>query len=55
MKNREIAGNADEMADEYWKSAARERIKQVDIISILRILISLPLLYLSEASGITAN
>ena len=31
LKNREIVGNADEMADEYWKSAARERIKQVDI------------------------
>ena len=31
LKNREIAGNADEMADEYWKSAARERIKQVEI------------------------
>ena len=30
LKNREIAGNADEMADEYWKSAARERIKQVE-------------------------
>ena len=31
LKNRGIVENADEMADEYWKSAARERIKKVEM------------------------